>query len=391
MGMLMRATTVLATVLASTVVVGATTTPAAARVVPCTQTFYGSGNGSTTGPYNQFATGTVLVDQSSWAEPYALVTDVDVTVVIDNVQSYGEPVSVEARLLNSYAETRLFAYEATDEPQIGLQLDDEADPRPRDAVWGRWAPDGFLGAFDGRPAAGDLWKIEVRSPSYAGGANGRWRVQSIELTITSTGCDSDGDGIVEHRDNCASVVNPDQRDLDGDRTGDACDPDDDNDGVADTGDNCPGTVNADQTDWDGDRIGNACDSTPGTAPVAPVPTPTPTPTPTPVPTTNPVPPTTGCTDSCAYVRTVELRHRAKRHRFQGTVASVADGCRSSVPVTIWRKRSGADRKLLVVTTRASGAFRTRAPRAPGRYYATVGSAAEPLCGTDRSRVVRVRR
>lgn len=383
MGMLMRAMTVLATVLASTVVVGATSTPAAARVVPCTQTFYGSGNGSTTGPYDQVATGTVTVNDFKWAEPYALVTDVDVTVVIDNLQSYGEPVSVEARLLNGYAETRLFVYGATSEPQIGLQLDDEADPRPRDAVRGRWAPDGFLGAFDGRPAAGEPWKVEVRSPSSYGGADGRWRVQSIELTITSTGCDSDGDGIVEHGDNCTSVVNPDQRDLDGDRAGDACDADDDGDGVVDASDNCPWAVNTDQTDWDGDRVGNACDGTPGAAPVAPTPTTT--------PTTSPVPPTTGCTNSCAYVRTVELRHRVKRHRFQGAVASVAQGCRSGVPVTIWRKRSGADRKLVVVTTRGTGAFRTRAPRAPGRYYATVGSAAEPLCGTDRSRVVRVRR
>ena len=91
------------------------------------------------------------------------------------------------------------------------------------------------------------------------------------------------------------------------------------------------------------------------------------------------------------VRTVELRHRKKKRALVGDVASVAVGCRSVVPVTIWRARSGADRKLVVVTTRRTGSFRTKAPRKRGRYYATVGSAAEPLCGHDRSRAVRIRR
>ncbi len=42
--------------------------------------------------------------------------------------------------------------------------------------------------------------------------------------------DADGDGVPDARDNCLAAVNPSQRDSDGDRYGNACDPDLDNDG-----------------------------------------------------------------------------------------------------------------------------------------------------------------
>ena len=233
-------------------------------------------------------------------------------------------------------------------------------------------------------------------PSSEPGTNPTWwvyagdtfRTLPFAATLTWSDCDGDGDYQGDRADdNCVGLFNPDQRDGDGDGSGDACDPDDDNDGVADTSDNCPTVASSDQTDWDGDGVGNACDSTPGTAPVAPTP---PTST-SPTPVSPPPGTSTGCASGCAYVRAVGLRHLARRHRLVGTVESVALGCRSEVPVTIWRKRSGADRKLVVVTTRSTGKYRTKAPRRAGRYYATVGSAAEPLCGNGTSRTVRVRR
>ncbi len=70
--------------------------------------------------------------------------------------------------------------------------------------------------------------------------------------------DSDGDGVVDTKDNCVSVKNANQLDTDGDGQGDACDSDDDGDGVADAKDNCPLAKNATQVDTDNDGKGDAC-------------------------------------------------------------------------------------------------------------------------------------
>jgi hypothetical protein len=72
--------------------------------------------------------------------------------------------------------------------------------------------------------------------------------------------DGDGDGVADATDNCPSVANADQADLDGDGAGNACDSDDDNDGVLDTADNCPSVANANQANSDGDGAGDACDN-----------------------------------------------------------------------------------------------------------------------------------
>ena len=230
------------------------------------------------------------------------------------------------------------------------------------------------------PSGENRWSVQTGSPY--GGASGR--PVPFTAILTWSDCDADSDYVGDKsRDTCVGTYNPGQEDRDGDGIGDACDPDNDNDGVADVSDNCPAVANRDQTDWDRDGVGNACDATPGTAPAPPATTPT-------------TPPITGapsstCSAGCAYATTVGLRHRTAKHRLVGTVDSAALGCRSDVAVTIWRKRSGTDRKLVVVATRSTGKFRTKAPRKPGRFYATVGSPDQPLCGSATSRVVRIKR
>ncbi|KAM9688457.1 cartilage oligomeric matrix protein [Trichechus inunguis] len=97
--------------------------------------------------------------------------------------------------------------------------------------------------------------------------------------------DADGDGVRNEKDNCPLVRNPDQRNADGDKWGDACDNcrsqknddqtdtdqdgrgdacDDDVDGdrIRNAVDNCPTVPNTDQKDGDGDGIGDACDNCP---------------------------------------------------------------------------------------------------------------------------------
>jgi CSLREA domain-containing protein len=98
--------------------------------------------------------------------------------------------------------------------------------------------------------------------------------------------DIDGDGLSNELDNCDTVVNPSQSDLDSDTVGDACDPDKDNDRICNVGgplppgtpgmpppqtgpggcfagptgaDNCPLDANTDQADFDLDGIGDSCD------------------------------------------------------------------------------------------------------------------------------------
>jgi hypothetical protein len=79
--------------------------------------------------------------------------------------------------------------------------------------------------------------------------------------------DGDGDGKEDASDNCPQLVNPDQLDSDGDKLGDACDPeysitlgDDDGDGKGNAEDNCENVFNPEQADSDGDDLGDACDT-----------------------------------------------------------------------------------------------------------------------------------
>lgn len=70
--------------------------------------------------------------------------------------------------------------------------------------------------------------------------------------------DRDNDGIIDKEDNCVSVKNAEQTDLDHNGIGDACE-DFDKDGIINSEDNCQNVANRNQLDIDGDGIGDACD------------------------------------------------------------------------------------------------------------------------------------
>lgn len=70
--------------------------------------------------------------------------------------------------------------------------------------------------------------------------------------------DFDGDGVLNNIDNCLDVSNPDQKDINYNKKGDACE-DDDGDRIVNSIDNCINVRNFNQLDSDNDGIGDACD------------------------------------------------------------------------------------------------------------------------------------
>jgi len=84
-------------------------------------------------------------------------------------------------------------------------------------------------------------------------------ISTPQTDVEGDGCsdfDSDGDGLVDQMDNCPTIVNEGQENLDNDNFGDPCDSDEDGDGIDNTNDLCPRDLAAWNSevfnDWDRD-------------------------------------------------------------------------------------------------------------------------------------------
>ena len=84
---------------------------------------------------------------------------------------------------------------------------------------------------------------------------------SVDIFVAKMSADSDGDQITDNLDNCPSIFNNAQSDLDSDTQGDLCDSDDDGDGIPDTSDSCyqgeVGWLSNNTTDHDSDGCRDA--------------------------------------------------------------------------------------------------------------------------------------
>lgn len=359
----------------SVVVAPVATTPgaAAAEAVPCVRTLDGPGGAIAAGKAGAGEFSTTAIELDAPAAP-GLIEDVDVTFAI----VHSDASDLRVRLVHARTESIVQRRLAGSGSQVRpLSWDDEAA-----AVYGTaseagtYLPHEPLSVHDGS-VSGGRWRLLVDNwnPNIADG-----RVVSWSVRISYTSCDGDADGVEDHMDNCTGAANPDQADADRDGTGDACDGDPDGDGVAGPGDNCPSVANPGQEQTDTDALGDACDlddDDDGRADAS-----------------DGCPLVSAGTSTGCPTAATKARLGRSRSRLVGRVFSDVRDCRAGVEVTVKRKKAGRDQKLVVLTTRQDGRFRTRVPRRGATYYAVVRTqyaAGVAECGSSRSRKVRVER
>ncbi len=112
--------------------------------------------------------------------------------------------------------------------------------------------DGFTDIVAGAP--------EIPTAADPSPTGGYVRVLYHSFVPLDSSDDPDQDGVATAFDNCPSVANTNQSDIDGDGIGDVCDDDIDGDGFLNADDNCPYVASSDQTNTDNDSLGDICDS-----------------------------------------------------------------------------------------------------------------------------------
>jgi uncharacterized membrane protein len=135
--------------------------------------------------------------------------------------------------------------------------DNEAVVVSGSSVPSLWTPDGGWTVLPLPSGATFAAAFAINAAGSIAGSSGS---DLVEWQASITAPDQDADGFFDSGDNCPLVANADQRDLDSDGVGDACDPDLDGDGIANASDNCPSVANADQRDSDRNGRGDACEA-----------------------------------------------------------------------------------------------------------------------------------
>lgn len=119
-----------------------------------------------------------------------------------------------------------------------------------------------MGEFGaGGVGEGQSYSITLGTSSVSG--TGNYYTENgyyqVGMWVWAIGADSDGDGVADSSDNCPTIANTNQDDIDGDNTGDVCDPDIDGDNLLNDVDNCDGpTVNWDSADTTLDMDQDGC-------------------------------------------------------------------------------------------------------------------------------------
>lgn len=174
-----------------------------------------------------------------------------------------------------------FRVHTGDTRRLSLVISPEHPVVTTSTLWGAGSVSTTLEAPDGTVIGPDTQDPNVSRSAGSGyeiyqihqPQPGSWTIQVTGVDMPAEGADTtvfadtsqvpppdeDQDGAPDGEDNCQSVSNASQSDVDSDGLGDACDPDIDNDGVANASDNCPDVANADQIDLDGDGLGEPCD------------------------------------------------------------------------------------------------------------------------------------